>query len=174
MFAAILHRINQAALWLGGLSVLAMTLLGGADILSTYFLGRPIHSTYEATETLMVVIVYLGLGFVHVNRAHICVDVGYDKMNGFFKRISEIVTLALMLLFFTALAWRGWQQAFYSYRIGEYSSGIVAFPIYPARFALSVGATLAILCCIADLIAGGRFRRSPSFAARDRGEMSIG
>jgi TRAP-type C4-dicarboxylate transport system permease small subunit len=174
MISAILHRVNQAALALGGLSVLAMTLLGGADILSTFIFNKPVHSTYEATETLMVIIVFLGLGFVHLNRAHICVDVGYDQMNGFFKRISEIVTLALMLLFFTALAWRGWQQAFYSFRIGEYSAGLVAYPIYPARFALAIGATLAVLCCIGDLIAGGRFRRPQPIAERARREMSIG
>ncbi|MGV6874086.1 TRAP transporter small permease [Pseudochelatococcus sp. B33] len=168
----VLHALNKAALYVGGLSILCITLLGGADILSTFIFDQPIHAVYEATQTLMVMSVFLGLGMVHLNRSYICVDLGFDAMPRLGKRFSELVSLLLMLLFFGALAWRGWSQALSSWRIGEYSTGIIAFPIYPARFALAIGSTIAVACCIVDLLKGGRFRKPQDLAAREKGELS--
>lgn len=166
------YGLNKVALWIAGLSILSITLLGAADILSTLLLGQPIHSVYEGTQTLMVMSVFLGLGMVHLHRAYISVDLGYDALPALGKRISELLTLLLMLCFFGALAWRAWAQAISSWRIGEYAAGIVAFPIYPARFALAIGATLAIACCVADLLKSGRFRRPQGLAKREHGDLS--
>jgi len=157
-FARLLYRINMAALFVAGLSILAISLLGGVDILSTLIFSRPIHATYEATQTLMVIAVFLGLGMVHLHRSYISVDLGYDLMGRRAQRVSDIVTLLMMIVFYATLSWRGWQSAVHSWEIGEYSSGIVPFPVYPARFALAFGCTLALVCAAADLMRGGRFR----------------
>jgi TRAP-type C4-dicarboxylate transport system permease small subunit len=168
----LLHAVNTTALWIGGVSILGITLLGSADVLSTLLLGQPVHAVYEGTQTLMVMAVFLGLGMVHLHRSYVSVDLGYDRLPSAGKRISELATLLLMLFFFGALAWRGWAQALDSWRIGEYSAGIIAFPIYPARFALAIGSTLAIVCCLTDLVQGARFRRPRDLPARKEGELS--
>lgn len=167
MIERYLNLINRAALAIGGLGILGMTLLGGLDIVSTLLFSRPIHAVYEATQTLMVITVFLGLGAVHLNRSYICVDIGYDALGPAGKRLSEALSLILMLVFFSALAWRGWHVALQSWRVGEYSSGIVPFPIYPAKFALAIGCTLAVLCCLFDLARGARFRRHRLMEAPD-------
>jgi TRAP-type C4-dicarboxylate transport system permease small subunit len=159
MLRRLLHRTSQAALLVGGLAILAITLLGGFDILFTALLGRPIHGVFEATQTLMVITVFLGLAAIHINRSYIGVEVGYDLMPRWGKRASEALTLILMLGFFGTLAWRGWGNAVHSWRIGEYTSGIVQFPIYPAKFAIAIGCTLAVICCLVDLARGARFRK---------------
>ena len=168
------YALNKVALWVAGLSILGITLLGAVDILSTLLLGQPIHSVYEGTQTLMVMSVFLGLGMVHLNRSYISIDLGYDALPALGKRISELLTLILMLCFFGALAWRAWAQAFSSWQIGEYAAGIVAFPIYPARFPLAIGATLAIACSVADLLKRGRFRRPQNPAKREVDSLSSG
>ncbi|MEX0408239.1 TRAP transporter small permease [Aquibium sp. LZ166] len=151
--------INRVTLFIGGLAILAITLLGGADIIVTLIFQRPIAGVFEATQTLMVVAVFLGLGMVHLNRSYISVDIAYDAMPSFGQRLSDTLTLLLMLCFFGALAWRGWGNALQSWRVGEYTSGIVQFPIYPAKFALAAGCTLAAISCVVDLVAGARFRK---------------
>jgi TRAP-type C4-dicarboxylate transport system permease small subunit len=152
----ILHLLNTAALWIGGVAILAMTLLGGFDILSTLVLGQPIHTTHEATQTLMVLAVFMGLGMVHQNRSHISVDLGYHILPRIGKRLADLLILMLIAGFFGLLAWRGWQAAIRSWNIGEFTSGLVRFPVWPARFALATGASLAVLCCVLDLL---RLRR---------------
>jgi TRAP-type C4-dicarboxylate transport system permease small subunit len=159
MFNRLIRALNFIAIVFGGLAILSITLLGGADIILTYLRGRPIPAVYEATQMLMVIAVFSGLGVVHLNRSHISVDIGYDLMPTLGKRLSDALTLILMIIFFGALGWRGWSNALHSWKIGEYAPGIIAFPIYPAKFALAIGCTLALVCCLADLARGARFRK---------------
>lgn len=158
MVEALLYRINRIGLFLSGLAILAMTVLGGLDVLSNALLHKPIAGTYEATETLMVFTVFLGLGYLHHGRDYVAVDVFYWRMPTIGRRVVDVFTLVLMTLYFSAIAWQGWSKALESWRIGEYSAGLVQFPIYPARFALAIGASMAVVCCIANLVHGGRFR----------------
>lgn len=155
-----LARINNVLLFLGGLAILGMTLLGAADVISYLVLQTPIHSVYEGTQTLMVIAVFLGLGAVHQSRSYIAVDLVYVRTPKRVQNVIDILTLGLMIVFFSIMAWRSWVAAITSFRIGEYSVGIVLFPIYPAKIALACGVTLALLCCFADLVNGGKFRRS--------------
>ena len=159
MIDAFLAKINTVLLFIGGLAILGMTLLGAADVISTLVLHQPVHSVYEGTQTLMVIAVFLGLGAVHQGRAYIAVDVIYVKMPRWMQNAVDHFTLLLMIVFFGYMAWRSWIAAFKSIEIGEYSVGIVLFPIYPAKILLALGVTLAFLCCIADLLNGGKFRR---------------
>lgn len=172
MIDRLLGLINRVALVFAGLAILAMALLGGSDIVFTYIVNRPIDGVFEVTQMLMVMSIFLGLGAVHLNRSHICVDIGYDLMPSWAKRASEMLTLLIMLGFFGALTWRAWGNAVHSWQIGEYTSGIVAFPLYPAKFALAIGSTIVVLFCLVDLLRGGRFRKSASFADRAKGDLA--
>lgn len=155
----LLRQINKITLWTAGFAILAMTLLGGLDVIGTVLLGYPIAGTYEATETLLVLSVFLALGFVHQERAHIAVDLFYWRMGTRSRWAIDVLTLVAMAYYFAVIAWEGWIKALESWQTGEYSVGLVQFPIYPARFALVVGASLAVLNCLVDLLEGGRFRR---------------
>lgn len=159
MIDSVLKKLNVALLFIGGLAILGIVLLNAADVISTLVLRQPVHSVYEGTQTLMVIAVFLGLAAVHQNRAYIAVDVAYVKAPKWFRNFVDVLTIACMIAFFGIMAWRSWVAAINSTRIGEYSVGIVLFPIYPAKILLAVGVTLALLCCLADLLNGGKFRR---------------
>lgn len=159
MLDSIINKLNVALLFVGGLAILGMVLLGAADVISTLVLQSPVHSVFEGTQTLMVIAVFLGLAAVHQNRAYIAVDVLYVRMPKWSQTIIDVITIVCMLVFFGVMTWRSWIAAIDSTRIGEYSVGIVLFPIYPAKICLALGVTLALLCCIADVVNGGKFRR---------------
>jgi TRAP-type C4-dicarboxylate transport system permease small subunit len=159
MIDSLINRMNVVLLFIGGLAILGMVLLNAADVISTLVLKQPVHSVYEGTQTLMVVAVFLGLAAVHQNRAYIAVDVIYVKMPKWARDAIDVLTLICMIGFFGIMAWRSWVAALRSTAIGEYSVGIVLFPIYPAKILLALGVTLAFLCCIADLLNSGKFRR---------------
>lgn len=160
MIDTILAKLNIALLFVGGLAILGIVVLGAADVLSFIILRQPVHSVFEGTQTLMVIAVFLGLGAVHQNRAYIAVDVAYNRFPKWMQGAVDLFTLLCMIFFFGIMAWRSWVAAITSTRIGEYSVGIVLFPVYPAKIALAAGVTLALLCCLADLVQLGRFRRS--------------
>lgn len=161
---SLLALLNKVALWLSGLAILAMTIIGGLDVIGYAVFGHPIPGAYESTETLMVVVVFLAFGLLHQNRAYISVDLLYRRVGARGQRALDIFTLLLITLFFVVVAWQGWLLAWRSWEIGEYSVGLVGFPIYPSKFALAIGASLAVLACLVDLARGGAFKK-PADAA---------
>ena len=64
----------------------------------------------------------------------------------------DVVTDVAAIIFFSLIAWQGLLEAQYSMKIGEATSGLIRFPLWPARFTLVAGASLIILRLVLDLI----------------------
>ena len=147
-----LRHLNQAALAAAGASILVMTLIGGIDVLTSALLGKPIPTVYEATETLMVMVVFLSLGHLQIENGHIAVDFVQRRLPLIGRRIVAMASQLTALTFYSLLTWQAWLMATESWRIREYSVGLIQFPIYPSKFAVVVGAALAVLCSVAQLV----------------------
>lgn len=154
----LLTVLNRAALAVCALAILSMTLLGGLDVLSTALFNQPIPGTYEITEMLMVVTVFLALGHLHQERANIAVDILYERFGFQTQRMADYLALILTGTMAGLMAWRAWDLALRSWQIGEKSVGLIQFPVYPSKFAFAIGCTLLTVCCLADLFKGRDLR----------------
>jgi TRAP-type C4-dicarboxylate transport system permease small subunit len=155
-----LDWVSIAAAWIAGVAVLAMALLGGLDVVSTIALGRPLNATVEATEILMVISSFMCLGLLHKRRAYIAVDLLRANGGLALRKVLDWFALVLMAGYFGLIAWRGWEHAFDSLAVREFSSGLVRIPLYPSKFALAFGMSVAVLWCLVEMLKGGLFRES--------------
>ncbi|HWD22827.1 MAG TPA: TRAP transporter small permease [Burkholderiales bacterium] len=153
-----LELASSIATWIAGAAVLLMALLGGLDILSTVVIGRPLAAAVEGTEVLMVIAAFMGLGLLHKRRAYIAVDLLREHSGRGLRRVLDWLTLLLMGGYFGLIAWRGWNDAFESLAVREFSNGLVQIPLYPSKFCLAIGMSIAVLWCIVELLKGGLFR----------------
>jgi TRAP-type C4-dicarboxylate transport system permease small subunit len=64
----------------------------------------------------------------------------------------EFVSYLLTFFFFFLIAWQGWVYGLHSLKIGEYESGLIPFPVYPAKLALAMGASIMALQCLRDFV----------------------
>ena len=148
-----LNRIGAA---IATVSVLLMTLYGGLDVLSDLIFDQPLPGMYEATEMLMALVVFLAFASLQSRRGNINVDI--------FFRLAKISTQRRLiplsgfvgLLFFGFMAWQAWIMAWHSFSIREYSQGMVAWPVYPAKFAFAIGVTMMVAQLLKDLVADTR------------------
>lgn len=150
-------RLNVLGARLAGLALLLMMLAGAADVISTNadLIGLPSHpipSTNEFMATMMVAAVFLGVALAQQKRAHIQVTIGrvLERCCG---RWIEAIRHLLHGLFYALIAWFGWLVAMHSIAMGEFAAGLVDFPVWPARIALAVGASLMTLQCAIDFSA---------------------
>jgi TRAP-type C4-dicarboxylate transport system permease small subunit len=153
-----LDLVSIVAAWIAGGAIFLMALIGGLDVLSTVALGRPISATVEATEVLMVIAVFMGLGLLHKRRANIAVDLLRESVGRGLRRALDVLTLLLVGFYFGLIAWRGWENAFDSLAVREFSNGLVQLPLYPSKFALAIGMSIAVLWCVLEILKGGLFR----------------
>jgi TRAP-type C4-dicarboxylate transport system permease small subunit len=158
MIRLALQKLSTACAWIAGAAILCIAILGGLDVVSTVAIGRPLDATVEGTEALMVFSAFMALGLLHQRRAYISVDLFYRQFPRAGRKALDILALVLAGGYFGLIAWRGWIAAFDSFAVREFSNGFVAIPLYPSKFALAIGMSIATLWCILDLLNGGRFR----------------
>ena len=144
---------------IGGVGMIMSTFLGVADVVGTQVLNVPVPGPRELTESTMVLIVFGALTFAQIRRAHIRVEIAYLAVGPRFRAVMDVVTDVAAIIFFSLIAWQGLLEAQYSMKIGEATSGLIRFPLWPARFTLVAGASLIILRLVLDLIIDcGRIR----------------
>ncbi|WP_340254941.1 TRAP transporter small permease subunit [Roseobacter sp. HKCC-CH-9208] len=146
------ERLALIVLLIGGVGMIMSTFLGVADVVGTQVLNVPVPGPRELTESTMVLIVFGALTFAQIRRAHIRVEIAYLAVGPRFRAVMDVVTDVAAIIFFSLIAWQGLLEAQYSMKIGEATSGLIRFPLWPARFTLVAGASLIILRLVLDLI----------------------
>ncbi|SLN73790.1 Tripartite ATP-independent periplasmic transporters, DctQ component [Roseovarius albus] len=151
--ARMLRNLRRGAAIFAGFAMLAMMLTGALDVFGTNALASPIPAAFEFMATMMVIVIFFSIALAQAQRAHIQVTVLTDHLPKPLRKLTEILQYLCNLTFFALIAWFGWKSGLRGYEVGEYVSGAINFPIWPARFALALGASLMVLQCVYDLFA---------------------
>lgn len=153
-------RVTRSLIRIGyGVAVLAtlgLMIIGGLDVLGTYFLHKPIPAALELQEVLLAIMVFMGLSHAQSLREHINVDIVIQNLPARIRRILDLVVLLASAVVFGIIAWRCGELAWSSLDLRETASASFAFPVYPAKILVAIGAALATLECIRQ--AGWWFR----------------
>lgn len=150
-------RVNLGCALLSGFALLAMMCMGALDILGSNLdvLGltaTPVPAAFEFMATMMVVNVFLGISLGQARRRHVRVELLIKILPRPLQIASDVLAHGLSLALFTLIAWFGWQSGLHSTNVGEYTAGLIQYPVWPARLVLAFGATLMALQCLFDLL----------------------
>lgn len=137
--------LNRAAAFLAGIALLSMALLGAVDVVSGRFFRAPVPGALELTETLMVCSVFFAVALAQEHKRHIRVELLINLFPRRARAAADVLAYLATLGVFALIAWYGWHMALYSYGAGEYQSGLLNFPLWPARLSLALGASLMVL-----------------------------
>jgi len=149
--STLLNRLAVFGLIVASIAVLAMMLIGGADVVTTIF-GLPIPGAVELMQMLMVLVIFMALPEVEVRRQHIAIDLVAARMPLAVRRAFALFGNVLSLCFYGGMAWQAWKLFWGSWSIREYATGLVAFPVYPTKGLFAIGLTLAGIAAVANLM----------------------
>ncbi|WP_310459149.1 TRAP transporter small permease subunit [Ruixingdingia sedimenti] len=135
---------------LGSIGLLLSMFLGVGDVVGMQ-LRHPVPGTLEFTESTMVLVVFGGIAWAQIRRAHIRVELVYLQVGKKMRSAMDIIASVAGIVFFALLTWQGGLEAVYSWQIGEATSGLLRFPLWPARWILVFGSVLMILQFLLDL-----------------------
>lgn len=148
----ILRLIDQAILWAGrallvvsGYTILALALLGAADVALANLAGRPIPGSYEFSQAGHVVLVFFALAAIQQRDAHIRVDIFLGMMGRTTRSLAEALMLTIGTATFAYLTWRTAALVEHSVQVREFSSGQIPFPIYPIKIGMMVATGVTAL-----------------------------
>lgn len=137
--------LAAAALWVSGVTILVVAIMGAANVVTTNVFNKPIPSTIELTEAGHVIIVFLALAAIQRARENIVVDIVTNRMSRTVRTVAELIALLCGLFLFATIAWRGTVLAAHSVSVREIAESYLTFPVYPVKIALAFGAAIAAL-----------------------------
>lgn len=149
---SLIDRIIAGAVTVSGGALLVMMLLGAADVILENVFNRPLPGTLEATEALMAIVVFLALARTQQVGGHIRVDLITSRLGEKGRRRSTRLGHGFSALFYGLLAWQGGLYAWRSISIKEYESGIISFPVYPAKTIMALGLAIMAIVCLKNVI----------------------
>lgn len=141
-------RLSALLAGLAALCTLAMMATMIADV-GNRVLGRgSLAGAYELAAMLLVMVVFLGFAYAERTETNVRVTLATSKMSRPVARVLRLVgglvSTAVVALFARAT----WDQALVSMDRGEFTQGIVDFPIWPTKLIIAVGFTFLTVECI--------------------------
>jgi TRAP-type C4-dicarboxylate transport system permease small subunit len=152
MLTTTLRLCDRAIVWAGrvllvvsGYTILAVALLGTADVVLGNTAGRPVPAAYELSQAGHVVLIFFALAAIQQRGAHIRVDIFLGMMGRVARQLAEGLMLAIGTVVFAYIAWCSVDLVEHSLAVREFSSGQLPFPIYPIKITLLVGSAVTAL-----------------------------
>ncbi len=145
---AVVRWLAELMLACSGLCLVALFVIGTADVVGSQLLGIAVPSAFELQEVLMGMTVFGAFAAIQRRRAHIVVDVLSQQFGGAARKLSDLLALSSGTIVFALLAWQTGKLAARSVAVFELSPGYVAFPLYPVKvfvFACNMVALLEFL-----------------------------
>jgi TRAP-type transport system small permease protein len=151
--------INRFLTDVGSIALAVLMFLTVADVFGRYLFNQPVPGTFELTEMLMVLIVFMALGLAQHHNEHISLDLAYNYFPGRLKTVTDIFVVAVNLVIVVGITWQLYE---YTVRMseGNYTTAVLELPIYPFVILAIAGTAsyvFAIICELGNSI--GKFRR---------------
>ncbi len=140
---AALRRLSHLGFLAASALLLIVGVIGAADVVSTNLFLSPIPGMVELSGALLAVVAFLGLAEAQARGSNIVIDIATQRMTGWTKRLSAIVSLAIGMVLMGFIAWQATKLAATSWRFNEAALGALAFPLAPFKSLACFGAWLA-------------------------------
>lgn len=160
-------RVAQALAGVAAVFLVMIAVVTFCDVFARYLFLRPFTFTVEVTELGMALMVFLAVGLVTHDDAHINVDVVTLRLLAATRAILGLITNVLALTFVLLMCWRLWLQAFFLLGKGD-KTQIWGIPYWPVAVVMAAGSLLiatGILVQIVRVMRGMRGETAPPSAA---------
>jgi TRAP-type mannitol/chloroaromatic compound transport system permease small subunit len=128
-------------------AVLVVVLIAATlvDAASRNITGVPLRGLLEWSETLLVVLIFLGMPYTMQMGAHVSIDSFVARLSPRNQRIVVVIGFVVALPVLIWAAWSTVDIAFTSFQDREARMGLVEIPLWPARAAVALGMVLFAL-----------------------------
>lgn len=150
-YKAIARIVSWVCGFIAAVAMVCMILITVSDVFMRYFFNKPINGSFELTEYLMIVVVFMAIPWATMRDAHVRVDLITGKFalrkQAFFYAISCILAIIISFL----IAWYTIPEAMYIFNLDQ-KSDMLNIPKYPFYFMIVVGFFILLFILIAVLM----------------------
>ena len=134
------------------LALAVMMSVGAIDIILGLAFDKYLPFKVELSGLLFAIIIFVSQPLVTMRNEHVVVDIISGKLTSGWKLLSLAIAKLTAIGVLTLLAIAAWSLFQASWNIKERSSDFLQIPIYPVKFMIFAGFTLAALVSVIQLV----------------------
>lgn len=141
-------RLSSLLAVLAALCTLAMMATMVADVGNRLLGNGSIGGAYELAAMLLVMVVFLGFAYAERTETNVRVTLATGRMPAPVARVARLLGGLVSIVVVAIFARATWDQALLSIERGEFTQGIVDFPVWPTKLVIAIGFTLLLVECV--------------------------
>ena len=147
--------LSRGLLAVSGVMILFMAFTATYGVARRYILHNPEPYSYEISMMLLLWCFVLSVASLQHQERHLRGDFILNRLPEKFRRfVNGILAPALAVLCSAILAWKGWEAAMFSMKIGERSMSAWAEPLFPVKVIIPIGYGALFLVALSQLFMG--------------------
>ena len=147
--------ISQGLLAVSGIMILLMAFAATYGVSRRYFLKNPEPYSYEISMMLLLWCFVLSVAALQKQERHLRGDFVLNRLpQGFQFFVNRLLSPILAVLCSVILAWKGWEAALFSLKIGERSMSAWSEPLFPIKILIPVGYGFLFVVAVTQFIQG--------------------
>ncbi len=150
----LIDKINTLVGYFTGFVTFFLLLLVLWGVFARYILRSPSHVALEISGYLMVLLTFLGAGYIHLQKKHVSVEVLTSRLPEKFKKIHEITVNIVLLLFSLIVIYEGIEFTILAFKENYRSTSLLNFPLWTVFIIIPIGMFFFLLQIIRNLIRG--------------------
>lgn len=154
-FAERLGSLSRALLTASGIMILLMAFAATYAVARRYFLHSPEPYSYEIGMMLLLWCFVFSVAELQRQNRHLRGDFVLNRLPaGFRLFVNRLLSPLLAALCSAVLAWKGWDAAMFSLRIGERSISSWSEPLFPVKVMIPIGYGVLFIVAMTQLLQG--------------------
>jgi len=142
-----LHTVSRTLNWVGMAFLVVMVLTVTVDVGGHYLFKKPLTGSTDFVELMMVIVVFLGLGYCAALEGNVRVDVVHARLPKRVQAGLDIFTFAASTFIFALITWRLTARAWNIVQnpLAGPSTGTLQLPHLPFIWLAAAGSLLLCL-----------------------------
>lgn len=144
----LLYRLSRLSVWFFGAGYLLIALATTADVAARNLLRISTPAVYEISGYIFAVATTWGFAFVLFERAHVRIDVAYQRLGPRLRAWLDLAGLLAMTLFIAVLSWRAWLTLDETLLFGARARTGLQTPLWIPQSLWLAGLLFFLLCLV--------------------------
>ena len=151
----LIDKINYFVGYLTAFLTFFLLLLVLWGVFSRYILRSPSHIALEISGYSMVLLTFLGAGFIHLQKKHVAVEIFSSRLSKKWRKIHRLTVNIILLIFSIIVIYEGISFTVLAFEENYRSTSLLNFPLWIVFLIIPVGMFFFMLQVIRNIISKG-------------------
>jgi TRAP-type C4-dicarboxylate transport system permease small subunit len=152
-FMKVISQISRVMAAVGAVTFAAMMLITVIDVTGRNLFLIPLNGAVEIVGLLLVLGGTWGMGYCHLLKMHIRINILTERFPPRWKALFWIVTCFVSLVVSGMIAWRAYDKVnhYFSVTLGT-TTDVLGWPLWPFVLAMAIGFSWLVFVLVIDII----------------------